>query len=156
MRKQGRNWAVIAGLALLTLGGCSKSDPLYADQAWVRASSDPARPSAAYFTIHGGPRDAVLAKVASDGASRVEMHDNVMQGGMMKMVPLPQLTVPAGGEIAFAPGGKHVMLWDVNPAALKAGKLPLTLIFADGQRIIVDADIRAQGGDAPSGDHMGH
>ena len=53
-------------------------------------------------------------------------------------------------DVAFAPGGKHVMLFDMNPGIVPGGRpVLLTLSFADGSRVSRKADVLAAGDPAP-------
>lgn len=143
-------------LFALMLSGCGGAahDKLNADQSFVRLSAVSGNPSAAYFTVNGGPVADRLMAVTSPLVGRAEMHDMKMDRGMMMMTPLADgLEVPATSEIAFAPGGKHVMLFDVSPRVTAGGKLPLVLSFASGTTIEVQADVVAAGADAPGHHH---
>ncbi len=96
-------------------------------------------PAAGYFTIHGGSQAAVLRGIETEAAVRLEMHESTTTNGMMEMKPLDTVDVPAGSTVAFAPGGKHLMLWSINPQALAAGKISFKMIFSNGDRLLVDA-----------------
>ncbi|MCH4151664.1 MAG: copper chaperone PCu(A)C [Sphingobium sp.] len=147
----------LAALAApLALAACADPAPLYVDQAWVQLNANPDAPSAGYFTIHGGPETVTLRSIQTEGAIKIEMHDSVMKDGMMTMAPIDSVAVPAKTKVAFAPGGKHLMLFSINPAVVKSGKLGLMFIFSNGDRLPVDATIKAAGG-TNGGDHdMGH
>lgn len=132
----------LALFSLASLAACGDPAPTYVDQAWIRVSPNADSPSAGYFTVHGGEAPVTLRGVLTDRAQRVEMHESVEQGGMMTMRPVESVDVPAKGTVVFAPGGKHIMLWGVNPAAVEQGKMPLTFLFSNGDRIIVDAVIQ--------------
>jgi periplasmic copper chaperone A len=132
--------------ALMLLNACADPAPLYVDQAWIGLSPQAGNPSSGYFTVHGGPEAVTLRDVTADGAQRIEMHESMMQGGMMQMKPLDAVEVPAKTTVAFAPGGKHLMIWGINPAVVSAGKMQMTLLFSNGDRILVDAEIRKPGG----------
>ena len=70
-------------------------------------------------------------------------------GGMASMKPLASVAVPAGQDTVFAPGGRHVMLFDINPKA-KVGRIyNLTLNFANGARIYAPAMVVGAGDPAP-------
>lgn len=144
----------LLALALTACGGASH-DKLNAEQAFVRLSAVSGNPSAAYFSLNGGPVADRLLSVSSPMAIRAELHDTRMEGGMMKMTPLADgLDVPAKSEIAFASGGKHVMLYDVSPKVVVGGKMPLVLSFASGAKIETQAEVIAAGADAPG--HHNH
>ncbi len=116
--------------------------------AWVRLAAVPGRPAAGYFTLTAGATPIELVTVASPLA-RAEVHGMSMAGGVMRMDALPSVRVAANAKVGFAPGGRHLMLFDV-PARVKPGAtLPLVFRFADGAVVKVDAAVRAAGADAP-------
>ena len=139
----------LALAALMT--GCLQPDEISIDDAWVRLAAVKGNPAAAYFTVHGGPVDATIVTVSSDVSLRSEMHESMSGGGSMaSMRPLRSVRVPALTDVKFAPGGKHVMLYDVN-SGIKPGGRPvlLTLHFADGTRISRKAQVLGAGDPAP-------
>src|SRR3546814_15804438 len=91
----------------------------------------PDRPAAGYFTIIGGPRDVELVAVTTDLAQRVEMHESVRENGVVSMKPLTSTPVPAGGKLELKPGGKDLLIWTINPAAVRAGRLPIAFVFTN-------------------------
>ena len=79
----------------------------------------------------------------------------------MTMKPIDSVDIPAKGKVVFAPGGKHIMLWGINPDAVAQGKMPLTFLFSNGDRIIVDAVVQKPGaaaavGEGPASEHEDH
>jgi len=133
-----KRWWVLA--AATAAAGCGGPERVTVDDAWVRLPAVAGRPGVAYFTLRGGPSPATLIDVSADIAVRSEMHESMTgAGGMAGMKPLASVAVPAGTDTVFAPGGRHVMLFDINPKA-KAGRIyTLTLNFANGGRIYAPA-----------------
>lgn len=138
-----------AGLALL-LAGCGPDPELMVDEGWVRLSPVEGRPAAAYFTLHGGPEDARLMNVTTAVAIRADLHETVSEGGMMQMEAIDGVDVPAEAEVRFEPGGKHVMLHNLNPGIGPGDRVPLIFTFTNGLRIQYDAVVRAAGDAAPA------
>jgi copper(I)-binding protein len=136
-------------LALLALTGCEPPREIHVSDGYVRLGAVPGRPAAAYFELHGGATDATLISVISDVAIKAEMHESMQSGSMSSMKPIDHIPLPAGKDVIFAPGGKHVMLFDVNPVIKPGGVVPLTLTFADGQRVQYRAGAIAAGDPAP-------
>lgn len=134
--------ALIALAAPLALTSCGDPAPTYIDQAWVRLSPNKDRPSAGYFVAHGGDSATRLRGVLTDYALKVEMHESVEENGVMTMKPINSVDIPAKGTVTFAPGGKHLMLWGVNDTAISRGKMQLTFLLDNGDRLLVDAVIR--------------
>jgi len=146
---------VLSGLVAMTmLAGCQAASDVGADHAWVRLPGVAGRPGAAYFTIHGGAKPTSLIAVSAPFAIRAEMHESMpdmsmpMDHGMgqaMTMAPVKDVAVPANTEVSFAPGGKHVMLFDMAPKVQSGDTVPLTLAFADGKKIEVKAKVIGAG-----------
>ncbi|WP_022686794.1 copper chaperone PCu(A)C [Sphingomonas phyllosphaerae] len=143
-----RRWT-IAPLMLFAACSAQPQTPVVKD-AYIRLAAVPGRPAAGYFMMRGGAKDATLVKVEAAGVPRAELHGSRMTGnGMATMDSLPNVPVPTGADVAFAPGGRHVMLFDV-PASVRAGAtLPLTMRFADGSSTAVPAKVIAAGDAAP-------
>lgn len=134
---------LLAPVALIA--ACDEAPPVYVGQAYVRMNPNPEAPSAAYLTIQTGDAPVALRDVLSEAAVRVEMHEVVSEGGMMKMRAVDRVDIPAKSTVRFEPGGKHVMLWSINPQVVETGKVPMTLIFSNGDRIIVEAVVQKAG-----------
>lgn len=145
--------AILSLFAVTALiAGCQKPAPkaMHVDHAWVRLPAVAGSPGAAYFTLKGGPVAERLMGVSSPLVIRSEMHDMTMKGGMMSMAALDAgLDVPLDGTVSFAPGGKHVMLFDISPKAVVGTKLPLVLSFASGATVKAEATVVAAGSEPP-------
>lgn len=139
--------------ALFLMASCAPQEAEPVTDASVRLPAVKGNPGAAYFTLHGGKVGRTLVSVASPDAGRAEMHDMTMKDGMMMMVPITSgVAIPKDAEVQFAPGGKHVMLFDIK-AGLKAGDtIALNFTFKDGQTSQITATAEAPGG----GDAHGH
>jgi periplasmic copper chaperone A len=137
---------VLAMLLVFALPGCAPDPVLRVDGAQVRLAAVPANPAAAYFTVVGGPKADRLLDVSSPVVIRSEMHESMASGSMMSMKPITGgIDVPAGGAIEFKPGGKHVMMFNVNPGIRPPRTLPMIFVFASGERITVDAKVLLAG-----------
>ena len=112
--------------------------------AWVRLPAAAGRPGAGYFTVTLPKADAITA-VSSTAAERIEMHESMAHGGMMRMEPIARVDLAPGQPTVFAPEGKHLMLYGVDPALKPGGTIPLTFSFADAPSATVDARLVAPG-----------
>jgi copper(I)-binding protein len=136
--------------AAVALAGCGPEPQLYVSDAWVRLPAVEGRPAAAYFTVHGGPEAETLVAVTSDRAIRSELHETRRTtNGAMTMAKIDAVPVPAMQQVAFAPGGKHVMLFGLNKAVTPGSATTMTFTFADATRIQLDATAVAAGDPAP-------
>lgn len=136
--------------AALLLAGCGKPAELGADKAWVRLPAVAGRPGAAYFTIRGGAQADTLLAVSTPAALRSELHETMDHQGTKSMHPAGDIAVPANGTVEFAPGGKHVMLFDVGPNVKAGGRIPLALAFASGKKLELQAQVVGAGDPPPS------
>ncbi len=139
----------LAALSTFALAGCAREKELSVTDAYVRVAAVPSNPSAAYFTIQGGPQDLSLIGVSTDVAIRAEMHETMEGGGMASMKPVMNVQIPAASTVTFEPGGKHVMLWNINPGVAPPKSIVLNLAFSNGETLQVSAPLVAAGSAAP-------
>jgi copper(I)-binding protein len=110
---------------------------------------------AVYFTIsNAGRTDDRLIAARTDVAQSATLHANMMTGDVMKMQAVDGLTIPAGGELPFAPGGYHVMLMGVKTPLAPGDTFPMTLTFEHAGDILLTVKVETLGQNIdPSSDH---
>lgn len=147
----------LSAAVALTAAPAAAADISVTD-AWVRLPAVAGRPAAGYFMVMGKDRPATIVGVASPSTKKAEMHETTMAGGMMRMAPLQKLTVGKGQMVMFKPGGKHVMLFGLDPTIKPGGTVRLDLKLENGSTTTVMA--KAVGAaDTPPGStphHMEH
>lgn len=148
-------------LAAITLSACNDSGEsrqvLRVASGHIVMPVSPDRPAAGYFTVEGGSAPVDLVAVTADLAQRVEMHQTVKEDGLTTMKPLVRAPVPVQGKLEFKPGGNHLMIWNINGAAVRAGRLPMVFIFSNNDRIVFDLKIKSLEAAAKAGEeHKGH
>lgn len=147
--------APVAAVALsLGLAGCGKNEapaPQAAESGVGLAIAAgrlvlPAvagNPGAAYFTLaNGTAQPASLAAVTVAGATKAEMHET--DGG--SMTPITALNIGSESEVAFVPGGKHVMLFDLAKSLKPGDSAKITLTFAGGKQVVGSLTVEGPGG----------
>ncbi len=136
---------------LLAVSACDAPPKAEVKDAVVHLPLAAGRPGVAYFTVKGGDKDVQLLGASSPQVIRVELHDNAMENGVMMMTPLSAgVAIPARGTVEFKAGGKHAMLFDINPKLKEGDKLTLSFNYADGTKIETEAEIK------PRGEAAGH
>lgn len=139
-------FASLVACALL-LAACS-TGALQVVNAWARPA--PAGElTAAYFLVSNGTGEAdTLLGVSTDAAGTAELHMSMPSGdgdsGMMTMMPVESVEVPAGGEVVFDPGGYHVMLFDLGQELAVGDHFTMTLHFAVAGDIEVEVAVAEQ------------
>lgn len=111
--------------------------------AWVKEVPPVSRVSVLFMKIiNKGNTDDKLISVKTDIAKYAELHKMVMEGGIMKMRKIDQLTVPARGEVALEPGGVHIMLIGLQKIPQKGDKVKVELIFERSGKTTIEVPVR--------------
>lgn len=98
--------------------------------AWIRAPL-PGQTIAAGYCEIVNKGDAAVTLTGFDGEVRVELHETKLEQGMARMRRLEGLTIAANQAVSLSPGGKHLMLFDVDA---DAREVTLHAVFASGKR----------------------
>lgn len=102
-------------------------------------------PAAGYFSAQNNTRrDVAITNVRVAACGMVMMHKSSNKGGMSSMDMVDQVTVPAGGMVAFAPGGYHLMCDD--PKMTIGARIPVLLSLSDGSTVAAAFDVRGASG----------
>lgn len=118
--------------------------------AWARASATPKGASAAYVSIKNmGDAGDRLIGARTSVAKRAMLHTHVMEGGIAKMRHIEAVDVPAGADVAMAPGGNHVMLMGLETPLKEGDHFPLTLVFENAGEITVSVDVLSVTAEGP-------
>jgi len=132
----------VAGSMLATTAGAQSVE---VKDAWVRGTV-PAQKATGAFMDLTGKSAARLIAAETPVAGKTEIHNMKMENGVMKMFPVEGIDLPAGKTVRLAPGGYHVMLFDLKQP-LKAGErvaLKLTLEHADKKRETVEISVEVR------------
>ena len=116
-------------LALL-LSACEANHSVAVLDAWARANAPGQTVGAAYMTLISA-QDSTMVKVEADIAGTVQIHSMSMENNVMKMRMLEELPLPAGKAEKLAPGGFHLMLFDLKKPLTAGESVKLTLTFRD-------------------------
>ncbi len=129
-------------------------------EAWSRPSPMMAGNGVIYMTLmNNGNNDDVLLGLETDVAETVELHETKMENDVMKMSPIANIQVPAGGSATLEPGGMHVMLINLKQELVAGEKVAFTLNFEKSGPMVVEAEIHEMGeaaADHAMDDNMGH
>jgi periplasmic copper chaperone A len=129
-------------ISQLALAG-SASEVMSVDDPYVRAVPPGQPNSASFMAIHNNSeQDHVLIGASSQVAEVVELHTHTMEEGMMRMRKVDKIDLPAGVTTHLKPGGLHVMLIGLKQKLVPDEQVGLTLEFADGSHLKVDAPVR--------------
>ncbi len=96
--------------------------------ARVRPTNPGQEVGAAYMTLTS-KQDAKLVAVESDVTKSVEIHSMTMKNGVMKMRMLDTLDLAVGKPYTLAPGGYHLMLFELKKPLTEGEVVNFTLHF---------------------------
>ncbi len=112
---------------------------------------------AAYFVVHNnGNTDDRLLSAESPISDDTQLHEHAMSAaGAMRMQQVPNVVVPAGKDLVFAPSAYHVMLMQPKDRSLLTDgqRFPLTLRFEKAGPITVQVAVQKA---PPTGQPQAH
>lgn len=114
----------------ILLGACEANHGVAIMDNWVRANAPGQSVGAAYMTLLSA-QDSTMIKAEADVAGAVEIHSMKMENGVMKMRMLEELPLKAGKTEKLAPGGFHLMLFDLKKPLTAGEVVNFTLSFKD-------------------------
>ena len=148
--------ALALAAAPLVLAHDFKSGEITIDHPIARVNIGD-RPSAAYMTIkNAGAESDRLIAASSPAFGRVEIHNHVMEEGVMKMTAIDAIEAPAGGEATLEPGGLHLMLFAPNDSLGDGALIPITLEFEKAGSVEITALGEKIGSKKKDDPHAGH
>ena len=148
-------------VALFVTPACAediKAGDLVISQAWSRATPNGAKIAGGYLTIENkGTAPDRLIGGSGDIAGKVEVHEMSMSNGVMTMRPLDKgLLIEPGKTVKLAPGGYHLMMFDLKGPLKQGEKVPVTLQFEKAGKVNLSLDVQGVGAQAPGGmEHSG-
>jgi periplasmic copper chaperone A len=129
-----------------------KAGDLVITQAWSRATPNGAKIGSGYFTVEnkGAAADRLIG-VSADVAGKVEVHEMATNNGVMTMRPLDKgLAIDPGKTVRLAPGGYHLMMFDLKSPLKQGDALPVTLEFEKAGKVKVSLDVQGIGAQGPA------
>lgn len=117
----------------------------------------PNRPSAAYMAIKndGATADKLLS-ASSDAFGTIELHTVHHEDGVMKMMPIKAVEVPAGDTAVLKPGGMHLMLFDAKQRFKIGDHFAVNLTFEKAGEVSVTFKVEKPSHGGKQMDHSGH
>jgi copper(I)-binding protein len=161
MRKTGSMTSKLVRLAvactlLATAKAASAEDfkagDLVISHPWSRATPAGAQVGAGYLVIEnrGTITDRFLGG-SVEVATGFELHDVVLEGGVMKMRQLTGIDLPPGSSVEAKPGGRHIMFVGLRHPLAAGEKVRGALQFERAGKIAVEFEVIAMGAPPPGG-----
>lgn len=105
-------------------------------QGQVRLPPPLSTTSAGFLTLHNqGKQDITLIGATSPIAEKLEIHNHILVGDMLKMRKQDKLAIKAGESVVFESGGLHLMFIGLKHKLNAGQKVPVTLNGSQGEKI---------------------
>jgi copper(I)-binding protein len=152
MQRTLLTFAAVIAMAAPALAGDYKIGALTIKAPWTRPAMAGMN-GVGFMTIaNAGAKPVTLLRAESPVAGAVEMHSSSMSAnGVMSM--------RREDKVAFSPGGYHFMLLGLKQPLTSGQKAPVTLIFENGRRAMVELTVQAAPPQAAKGmppEHQHH
>jgi copper(I)-binding protein len=142
--------AAALGLASAAL---AQAPTIEVSDAWARATTSMARAGGVFLTMRAtGGSDRVVS-ASSPVADRVELHETIRDGDVMRMREVPELRVETSQPTVLKPGGLHIMLIGLKQQLNRGETFPLTITFEKAPAVTVTVTVQAAGAGGHSHRH---
>lgn len=155
MKRQAKLSPIFLALTLwlgaLHCSGAAKQDnaqnnAIEAQGFHAFATIDGSNISAAFGTLSNTSEQPIALQKATiiNSTATAELHQSIKEKGVVKMLPVDSITIPAKQSVELAPGGLHIMLINL-PKPLESGKtIALELAFDNGTTLKIEAPIKGR------------
>jgi copper(I)-binding protein len=145
--------------AVLSLSGGAAAAETYTvgsieiGNPWARATPKGASVGGAYMTItNKGPVADRLIAISSPIASQLQVHQMVMDHGVMSMRPVQGgLEIKPGQTVELKPQSFHLMLMGLKQPLAAGERVKATLEFAKAGKLDLEYVVESMGAQGPSG-----
>lgn len=136
--------AFLSLLGSLILSIQAFANDLEVEHGYIRATIPGTTVSSAYMEINNNTEnDTVLVGATSKVSDRIEIHEHVMKGEMMRMIKRESLTIPANDHVVLQPSGYHLMIFNLVDPLKVDDKVDVTLHFSDNQDVIISLPVQS-------------
>ena len=111
--------------------------------AWIKNLPPTVPVRAGYMTLHNAQVDAVsIIAIRSDAFTSINIHQTIDQDGMMRMEPVPILSIESGSTVQLAPGGLHLMMMNPTKPTQPGDVLKIDIELDDGSTQHLDMIVK--------------
>ncbi len=136
-------------LLSFVFGGISTSTQAFEksieiDRAYVRATIPGTTVSSAYMNIvNNSDEPMILVGASGEVSDRIEIHQHLMEDGMMKMRQVDSLVVSANNQVILQPSGYHLMIFNLVKPLTEGNEINVTLRFSNGKNVDVSLPVQS-------------
>ncbi|MEM1195507.1 MAG: copper chaperone PCu(A)C [Pseudomonadota bacterium] len=143
--------------ATLALGACAEEPPavvevegvvpgLEVTNARLVLAPVSGNPAAIYFdVVYNGERGVSISGAEVEGAANSEVHATMEYNFETTMGESGPVALPGGEPQSFAPGGLHIMAFELDESVAPGSSVEVTLKISGGKTHIFEAPVKAAG-----------
>lgn len=136
--------SVASTLAPAAILAAEPSTILQVTNAYIRAMPPGQTKTAGFLAVtNNGAKSCQLVSAKSSISNRLEFHEHQHSQGMMRMRPVADVVVPPGETVVFAPGGLHIMLFDIDSSPQADASTQMQLVTDQCGVVSFDAEVRS-------------
>lgn len=103
-------------------------------------------PAAVYFDLkYDGSRGLTIRRADVEGAASAMLHDYAEYNFESQMMEALPIAITQGTELAFEPGARHIMAFEISPDLKPGDKTEVTLTVSGGGKHTFEAEVKAAG-----------
>jgi copper(I)-binding protein len=130
---------LLAPLSLFNANAFSKefisSKDINISHIYARATPPNAMNSALFATItNNSKQNRTLVSASSTVAEKVELHDVIHDGDVMKMRQVKKINILAEQTVTLKPGSLHIMLLDIKKQLKEGQEIEVIFTYANGEK----------------------
>ena len=125
---------LLVTLALSSTFAFASSD-LMIHEPYARATPPNAPASAVFVSLMNHSKtDRTLVSASTAASGKVELHDHIKEGDVMKMRQVDSIHIPANTTVELKPGSLHIMMFDLKKEFKEGGEIEVVLTIATGEK----------------------
>ena len=122
-------------LILLIIFPAATLADLEIDNAWDKNLPPTLPVRAGYMNIFNpGSKAVSIVSVTSDAFKNIEVHQTIVQDGLVRMEQVQDLTIEPNSQLNLEPGGIHLMMMHPTEITSPGDKIQVTIEFSDGSQ----------------------
>ena len=123
-----------------------KVGDLRINQPWSRSTAPGAQVGGGYLSIKNVGKVADrLIEVKTPAAKMVEMHNSVVENGVMRMREMENIEIKPGQTVVLKPNGLHLMLMMLEKPLTQGTRFPVILTFEKAGKVEVMMQVEKAG-----------
>jgi copper(I)-binding protein len=111
--------------------------------AWVKPTMEGKNITAAFLDLKNTSDKPRKLTAVSSPAGVAEMHNTIMDNGVMKMRQMEFVEIPAGKTVNFKPKAMHIMLVDLKKPLKEGDKVKLSFYFDNDETANITLPVSA-------------